>query len=43
MIILDASVVVKWFSEEEYTRKSLGDKRKNGRGKKELLCWTYYL
>jgi predicted nucleic acid-binding protein len=24
MIILDASVVIKWFSEEEYTEKALG-------------------
>ena len=37
MIILDASVVVKWFSEEEYTEKALEIRERIMRGEERVV------
>ena len=37
MIILDASVVVKWFSEEEYTEKALEIRERIRRGEERVI------
>ena len=37
MIILDASVVVKWFSEEEYTEKALDIRERIRRGEERVI------
>ncbi len=37
MIILDASVVVKWFSEEEYTEKALAIRERIGMGEERVI------
>jgi len=37
MIILDASVVVKWFSKEEYTEKALEIRGKVRRGEEKVI------
>ena len=37
MIILDASVIVKWFSEEEHTEKALEIREKVRRGEERVI------
>ncbi|MGC9445206.1 MAG: type II toxin-antitoxin system VapC family toxin [Candidatus Methanospirareceae archaeon] len=37
MIILDASVVVKWFSEEDYTEKALEIRERIRRGEERVI------
>jgi len=41
MIVLDASVVVKWFSEEEHAEKALEIREKVRRGKGRVMNILY--
>ena len=42
MIVLDASVIVKWFSEEEHTEKALKIREKVRRGEERVLSQIYF-
>jgi len=41
MIVLDASVVVKWFSEEEHTKKALEIRERVRRGEERVMNILY--
>ncbi len=41
MIVLDASVIVKWFSEEEHTEKALEIREKVRRGEERVMNILY--
>ena len=41
MIVLDTSVVVKWFSEEEHTEKALEIREKARRGEERVMNILY--